>query len=205
VVGFCEAPRTPEEFLLGEETSEKSSTGVREANNQLDLPGAVQGLGSFEAIKMSSPGPSRANVPAIANHPNPQPHRFKANNQCRHEGSDNSSIILIPASIQGSSSVHTTTYYHPQESIELIQKPLKAYSSPYHNPSSPSSPVTASTATLDECCAPQSAQAPRTRAKMGFTKSQRIAILLGIDTVFFFIELVVGTYLPSFPRKCHLT
>jgi hypothetical protein len=58
----------------------------------------------------------------------------------------------------------------------------------------PLPPLTASSVTLNECCAPAPAQAPRNKSKMGLTKTQRIGILLAIDSVFFLIELIVGKW-----------
>jgi hypothetical protein len=58
----------------------------------------------------------------------------------------------------------------------------------------PLPPLTASSVTLNECCAPAPAQAPRSKSKMGLTKTQRIGILLAIDSVFFLIELIVGEW-----------
>ena len=59
------------------------------------------------------------------------------------------------------------------------------------HPSPSPSPFNSSCETLNECCAPR-AQAARPKSKMGLTKSQRIGILLGIDTAFFLVELTVG-------------
>jgi hypothetical protein len=52
-------------------------------------------------------------------------------------------------------------------------------------------PFPSSCATLHECCAPRAPA--RKFGRMGLTKSQRIGILLGIDTAFFLVEIVVGT------------
>merc|ERR1712000_243383 len=104
------------------------------------------------------------------------------------------SSIRSPSSTSSNSHTsctHSSSSSHPP--VELIQKPVQAYFSPHRIPASyPSSPFTASTATVNECCAPRLAQPPRPRSIMGFTKSQRIGILLGIDAVFFLVELVVG-------------
>ena len=54
-------------------------------------------------------------------------------------------------------------------------------------------PFDSSTTTLNECCAPKRAQ-PETIRKMGLSKSQRIGILLAIDSCFFVLELVVGKW-----------
>lgn len=49
-------------------------------------------------------------------------------------------------------------------------------------------------ATSNECCAPSAnTRSQQETGKMGLTKQQRIGILLGIDGVFFLIELTVGT------------
>jgi len=75
------------------------------------------------------------------------------------------------------------------QTIELVHKPDHAYFSPYR--ASPSFPFTVSTETVNECCSPRPAQAPR-GSRMGLSKSQRIGVLLGIDTAFFLVELIVG-------------
>ena len=54
-------------------------------------------------------------------------------------------------------------------------------------------PPDSSATTLNECCAPKRAQ-PETSRKMGLSKSQRIGILLAIDSAFFILELVVGKW-----------
>lgn len=80
---------------------------------------------------------------------------------------------------------------HEQDLPSTPAKPEPAYLSPL--PSHQSSPFSSSAATLNECCAPRTAQAPAPKKKMGLTKTQRIGILLGIDSAFFIVELVVGT------------
>jgi hypothetical protein len=59
--------------------------------------------------------------------------------------------------------------------------------------SEPPSPFNSSCETLNECCAP-CAQVPRLKSRMGLSKSQRIGVLLGIDTAFFLVELTVGMW-----------
>lgn len=77
---------------------------------------------------------------------------------------------------------------HP---IELVQRPETAYFSPYRaRPSHFLS--TTSSVTLNECCAPSKLNTTTTQNTMGLTKSQRIGILLAIDSIFFLIELVIG-------------
>ena len=78
--------------------------------------------------------------------------------------------------------------------------PLPTRPEPAHlstRSSTPPTPFSSSCDTLNECCAP-CARAPRKIGKMGLTKSQRIGILLGIDSVFFLVELTVGMY-PRLP------
>lgn len=54
----------------------------------------------------------------------------------------------------------------------------------------------ASAVTLNECCAPRTARAgSRKFGRMGLSKEQRIGILLGIDGLFFLVELSVGMLL----------
>ena len=110
-----------------------------------------------------------------------------------------SAVILSPSS--PSTPRHTALIYPQDPPIELVRKPDQAYFSPYRlpaSPSSPSSPSTASTATIDECCAPQLPRAPRTLGKMGLSKTQRICVLLAIDSGFFLVELTVG-------RRCSIS
>ncbi|KAK5027278.1 Zinc resistance conferring protein [Exophiala sideris] len=102
-------------------------------------------------------------------------------------------FINAPATSSSSSTPPVNnTYSPPFAPVEHIQKPSEAYLSPYRLSSSPSTPFSASSETIHECCAPRPAPPPRTRAVMGLSKSQRIGILLGIDSVFFLIELIVG-------------
>ncbi len=90
--------------------------------------------------------------------------------------------------------------------LHIIQKPAQVYLSPYRAPTSPASPspppppppLRASAETLDECCAPIPAKAPRTPSRMGLTKTHRILILLGIDSAFFLVELIVGEWCSTF-------
>jgi hypothetical protein len=109
--------------------------------------------------------------------------------------------ILSPPLPLPSSSSNSTSTHSDIVPLDIIQKPAQVYLSPYRAPTSPASPFTASAETLNECCAPLSAQAPRTHSTMGFTKSQRIGILLGIDSVFFLVELIVGEWCPSSSRR----
>jgi hypothetical protein len=44
---------------------------------------------------------------------------------------------------------------------------------------------------LNECCAPRE-KTPRLKGMMGLSKTQRILVLLAIDSAFFLLELVVG-------------
>ena len=113
---------------------------------------------------------------------------------CRHEKYA-AGLAIISSSPPSPSSITTATHcyhQHPPLELELIQKPGQAYFSPHRIATSSSSPFTASTETIHECCAPLPAQAPRTPRKMGLSKTQRIVILLGIDSAFFLLELIVG-------------
>lgn len=79
----------------------------------------------------------------------------------------------------------------PPDSTQLItlQKPLKVHLSPYHPPA----PAAGSAVSVNECCKKRSKEnLPRNTRKMGLSKSQRIMLLLGIDGVFFLVELIVG-------------
>jgi hypothetical protein len=80
----------------------------------------------------------------------------------------------------------------------IPSRPQPAHITPsskhYSSLSSPSA------VTLNECCAPRSAPAPPSKRKMGLSKTQRIAILLGIDSVFFIIELTIGERLLKTPH-----
>ncbi len=78
---------------------------------------------------------------------------------------------------------------HDRHPSILPTRPEPAHLS--DQPSALATPFTASCATLNECCAPR-APAAKPKAMMGLSKSQRIGILLGIDTAFFLIELSVG-------------
>jgi hypothetical protein len=71
-------------------------------------------------------------------------------------------------------------------------RPEPVYLSPLH--SHQRSPHSSSAVTVNECCAPRPAQAPLAKTKMGLSKSQRIGILLGIDSAFFLVELCVGMW-----------
>ena len=88
----------------------------------------------------------------------------------------------------------TSTTDH--KDLELVARPEKAYLSP-HKCLASLSPFSHSSTTLNECCAPSSATRPRKHWKMGLSKSQRIIILLGIDSCFFLIELIVGELPPG--------
>ena len=78
-------------------------------------------------------------------------------------------------------------------------RPEPVYLSPRH--SHQSSQPNSSSVTLNECCAPRSAQAPTTKKKMGLSKTQRISILLAIDSVFFLVELTCGEWQDSTERR----
>ena len=132
---------------------------------------------------------------STAEHPNPSLHVFTSpkNTSSAHIQSHS----IHPTFNCDSGSMH----YNPQNPmitsrrtsdplIEPIQKPGQVYLSPYRHPSS--SPYTASNVTIDECCAPKLTQAPRTRKRIGLTKSQRIGVLLAIDFAFFLVELIIG-------------
>lgn len=89
------------------------------------------------------------------------------------------------------------THYSPTSTHEALssrapRRPEPVYLSPRHH----SSPPTSSSVTLNECCAPAplSAQARPLKKKMGLSKTQRIGILLGIDSAFFLVELIVGKW-----------
>jgi hypothetical protein len=89
---------------------------------------------------------------------------------------------------------------HEQVSVNLPSLPKAVHLSPSRIAQQryphlhPLPPLTASSVTLNECCAPAPAQASRNKSKMGLTKTQRIGILLAIDSVFFLIELIVGEW-----------
>ena len=87
---------------------------------------------------------------------------------------------------------HSTSPSYETNTRQTVTKPDPVYLSPHH--SYQSSPPTSSSVTLNECCAPASAQARPPRRKMGLSKTQRISILLGIDSAFFLVELVVGKW-----------
>ena len=70
-------------------------------------------------------------------------------------------------------------------------RPPAVYLSPPKSQST--TPFDSSTTTINECCAPKRTQ-PATPRKMGLSKSQRIGILLAIDSAFFVLELVVGKW-----------
>ena len=91
--------------------------------------------------------------------------------------------------------IHAATHPYHNHTAEP-RKPQPAYFSPYRH----TLPSSASTETLNECCAPVRVPGPRSPIKMGLSKTQRICILLGIDAVFFLIELVVGESLSAKPK-----
>jgi len=80
------------------------------------------------------------------------------------------------------------------QSIELVRRPEAAYLSPHRALPSFESFSSPSSITLNECCAPSSPQSTSAPTTMGLSKTQRIAILLAIDTVFFLIELIIGEW-----------
>jgi hypothetical protein len=147
------------------------------------------------------------------NHVIIQPHHFMQSQpmspaplqSCCHRQSNNSvyydcaeeksaPYILSPSST--SSLSYTSSW--PTQTSDSPQVPPQAYFSPYRRTraSSSPSPRTVSTETVHECCAQTSAQPPLVTNKMGLSKTQRICILLGIDAVFFLIELVCGQSQP---------
>lgn len=78
--------------------------------------------------------------------------------------------------------------------VGLPARPKPAHLSPKAHDPSPFS----SSLTLNECCTPRNARATSPKfGRMGLSKEQRIGILLGIDGVFFLIELSVGTFLQN--------
>lgn len=74
--------------------------------------------------------------------------------------------------------------------LELITRPDRVYLNPRHRLSA----LNDSKSTFNECCAPNPGLVAGPKKRMGFSKSQRICILLAIDSVFFLIELVVGMF-----------
>jgi hypothetical protein len=74
---------------------------------------------------------------------------------------------------------------------QLPVKPQPAHISPERCHLIPS--FNSSDVTLNQCCAPPSAKSSPKFGRMGLSKEQRIGILLGIDGIFFLIELSVGT------------
>lgn len=79
-------------------------------------------------------------------------------------------------------------------SIELVKRPETAYFTPRRALPSFEFISTTSSLTLNECCAPSRPQTPSTHATMGLSKTQRIAILLAIDSAFFLVELIIGKW-----------
>lgn len=97
--------------------------------------------------------------------------------------------LVISAS---SSSSRVSVSDCPPLAIDLPEKPKHVYlkgntqlrSLPYHNPSDIS---------LQQCCVISTQKQKHQNIRtMALTKSQRIMILLAIDTAFFFVELIVG-------------
>ena len=95
------------------------------------------------------------------------------------------------SSLSSSSSSHIISY-HSTQPIELPLRPEKAHLSPDRTPTSLESPASASSVSFNECCAPQIPHSPRNQTIMGLSKTQRISVLLAIDSVFFLIEIVIG-------------
>ena len=126
------------------------------------------------------------------------PHLPPPTQCCRHRHYDcyeeKSAAGILSTTSSSPPFVPSTTRSYPDHLTDTVPKPQPAYFSPYRRTSSTaqSSPETASTETVNECCAPVCARPSGTPKKMGFSKTQRICILLGIDVVFFLIELVVG-------------
>ena len=84
----------------------------------------------------------------------------------------------------------------PTSSIDPpnIQRPEKAVLSPAQNNADFYNLPSSSTLTVNACCTPNR-RGPRSEPrKMGLSKSNRIIILLVVDTAFFFLELIVGEF-----------
>lgn len=81
-------------------------------------------------------------------------------------------------------------YSHPATVLPPV-RPQPAHLAPERTLWLPS--CTSSEVTLNQCCALPSAPSSPKFGRMGLSKEQRIGILLGIDGVFFLIELSVGT------------
>lgn len=102
-----------------------------------------------------------------------------------------SSLTLLshPSSSSSSSRINP---YHSTQPIELPQRPERAHLSPDRTPTSLDSPASASSVSFNECCAPQIPHSPDNQTTMGLSKTQRISVLLAIDSVFFLVEIVIG-------------
>ena len=116
------------------------------------------------------------------------PQKAGPSQQSHHPDHHNNDITPGPQTC----TYHSTPSSHNSNTHQDLTRPTPVYLSPHH--SHQSSPPTSSSVTLNECCAPLSAQAHRPKRKMGLSKEKRIGILLGIDSVFFLIELVVGKW-----------
>jgi hypothetical protein len=120
--------------------------------------------------------------------PQPQPQL----QPCRHHPRLNS-LTSSPSSLP-LPSYPTDSTLNRDSSIELVRRPEAAYLSPHRALPSFEFLSTTSSITLNECCAPSRPQTTLTHTAMGLSKTQRIAILLAIDSAFFLVELIVGKW-----------
>jgi hypothetical protein len=110
-----------------------------------------------------------------------------------HRHQHNSAPLIISSSNCTDDTITPVHHTHDSDTTHktLPQEPQAAHLKPA---TSGSTPRTSSTDSIHECCAIR-APAPRTEtpAKMGLSKTQRICILLAIDSCFFLVELICGT------------
>lgn len=86
---------------------------------------------------------------------------------------------------------------HTVRNPQHIEKPQRAILRSPRGIRSSVHPPSPSKLSINECCAPRAPLRSHTDKKMGISKSNRIIILLVIDSAFFLLELVVGR------QSCH--
>lgn len=103
-------------------------------------------------------------------------------------------VLTSPHSTNVNNTSRLSLSSSPSVVDSLPVRPPPAHLPPQRRDHVPS-PSTSSEVTLNQWCAPPPAQRSPKSGRMGFSKEQRIAILLVIDGIFFLVELSVGTFI----------
>lgn len=129
----------------------------------------------------------------------PQP-QLRLCRHCHHYRQGlNNALIFLPTTTSTTTSSPSPSYptnptLDSDQSIELVTRPETAYLSPHRALPSFESLSSPSSIALNECCAPSNPQSTSAPTTMGLSKTQRIGILLAIDSAFFLVELVIGEW-----------